>query len=258
MRFPVRAALAVLVLLSACAGVQTTNGGEPDYAPDAAANLREGNKALARKDYLTAGKYFEHVRTKFPFLEAATESELRLADLDFQQDAFSEARDRYQNFVKLHPSHPKLDYAAFRAALTHVREMPEGPFFLPPSEEKDQAEVRAAQQALNDFLRQYPQSSYRKESEVLLRDVQRRLADHEIYAARFYARREKWPAVVQRLETLLERYPGTPVEEEALFSLHDAYVRLKKPAQAQGTLRRVVDRLPGTPAAARAQRMLGS
>lgn len=250
--------LTAVLLLCSCAAVRAGSGGDPDYARDAEANLRAGNEALEGSDFVQAEKYFEFVRTKFPFLEAATEAELRLADLEFQREAYSAARDRYQSFVKLHPSHPKVDYAAFRAALTHVREMPNDLFFLPPAEEKDQADVRSALQALNDFLRQFPASQFRKEAEAHLADVRNRLADHELYAARFYARRERWPAVVLRLEGLLERYPGTRVEEEAFFSLHDAYVKLKKPAEAQETLKKIMSRLPGTSAAQRAQRMLGS
>ena len=59
-------------------------------------------------------------------------------------------------------------------------------------------------------------------------------------------------------EIVRRRYPGTKYEEEALFSLHQAYVKLKEPTRAQETLRKVIERLPGTPAAERAQRMLGS
>ncbi|HET9450506.1 MAG TPA: outer membrane protein assembly factor BamD, partial [Aggregicoccus sp.] len=88
-------------------------------------------------------------------------------------------------------------------------------------------------------------------------EVRRRLAEHELYVAKFYAKRDRWPAVVRRLETLLEAYPGSPVEEQALFRLHEAYVKLNDNAKAQETLQRVLSRLPGTPAAERARKLLG-
>lgn len=251
----------LLVSLSFCAGcasVQSSAGGDPDYALTAKDNLALGNEALESRDFVRAERYFEYVRTKYPFLDAATEAELRIADMNFTRELYTEARDGYQAFVKLHPTHPKVDYAAYRAAFTHVEDMPNDLFFLPPSEEKDQGEVRSALQALNDFLRQYPKSQYVPEVETALKDVRRRLAEHELYAAHFYARRKRWPAVTLRLEGLLEKYPGTPFEEEALFDLHDAYVKQKKPEQAQATLRKVIERMPGTPAASKAQRLLGS
>jgi outer membrane protein assembly factor BamD len=151
-----------------------------------------------------------------------------------------------------------VDYAAYRAALSHAEDMPSDFFLLPPSEEKDQTEVSSALRAMNDFVRQYPNSPYAKEARLKADDAKRRLAEHELYVASFYKKRERWRAVAQRLEALLTRYPGTKYEAEALFTLHEAYVKLKDTTRAQETLRKVLERLPGTPAAERAQRMLGS
>ena len=111
--FAVAAALALA--LAGCKSLQNENAGEPDYASDADTNLQRGAEALESKNYLEAERYFEYVKSKYPFLEAAKTAELRLADTDFERERFIEARDRYQNFVKLHPTHAKVDYAAYRA-----------------------------------------------------------------------------------------------------------------------------------------------
>jgi len=232
--------------------------GEPTYANAADENLRLGTEALENKDFLKAQKYFEYVRAKFPYQEAAREAELKLADLDFAREAWPEAREQYDSFIKLHPTHPKVDYAAYRAALTHVEDYPSEFFALPPSEEKDQGEIQAALLAMEDFRRQYPQSEYADDAKVQADEARKRLAEHELYVARFYQKRERWKAVAQRLEGLLKDYPGTPLEEEALFDLHDAYVRLNDTERAKQTLQRVIERLPGTPAADRARGLLGS
>lgn len=258
MRLAVACLSTFLLLTTGCASLSEGQAGDPDYAARAEENLRLGAEALENKDYFKAEKYFEFVKTKFPYLEASKEAELRLGDVDFAQDRFPEAREKYNTFIKLYPTHPKVDYAAYRAALTHVEDMPSDFFLLPPSEEKDQTEVQSALRAMNDFLRQYPQSEYAKDAQLKADDAKRRLAEHEMYVAAFYRRRERWKAVAQRLEGMLSRYPGTQYEAEALFSLHEAYVRLNEPARAQETLRKVIQRLPGTPAADRAQRMLGS
>lgn len=251
-----RLALPCLALLLAAACASTPD--KPvSLTQDARSNLEKGNEALEGKQYAEAEAYFEEVRTKYPFLEEAKEAELRLADLDFARDRYAEARDRYQAFVKAHPSHKSVDYAAFQAAATHTKEMPNEVFFLPPASEKDQVEVKLAYEALGNFLKQYPGSAHEAEARKLHGEVRRRLAEHELYVAKFYAKRDRWPAVVRRLETLLEAYPGSPVEEQALFRLHEAYVRLNDTAKAQETLQRVLSRLPGTPAAERARKLLG-
>ncbi len=237
---------------------KTPTTSRTEFAADAQANLDKGNDALRTKSYLDAEKYFEYVKTKYPYLDAAKEAEIRLADTDFDRERYTEARDRYTNFVKLHPTHPKVDYAAFRAALTHYKDMPSEFFLLPPSREKDQSQVRAANKALADFVRSYPNSTYLTEAKRILDDTRHRLAEHELYVADFYAKRDKWPAVVQRLEAVVQKYSGLGYDEAVLFRLHDVYDKMKDKSRAEDALRRIISRFPDTPAASRAQQLLGS
>jgi outer membrane protein assembly factor BamD len=252
-----RLALSCFTLLLA-AGCASTPDAPVSYTQDAQSNLERGKEALEGKEFSQAESYFEEVRTKYPFLEEAKQAELLLADLDYARDRFAEARDRYEAFVKAHPSHASVDYAAFRAATTHLKEMPSEVFFLPPANEKDQVEVRGAFEALRAFLQTYPGSKHEAEARELFADVRRRLAEHEFYVARFYAKRDRYPGAARRLETLLEAYPGSPKEEEAFFLLHDVYVKMKDPKRAEETLRRLQSRMPGTPAAERARQLLGA
>jgi len=247
--------------LSGASGCQTLGGadlGEPNYASDADTNMKRGEEALESKNFLEAERYFEYVKSKYPFLEAAKEAELKLADTDFERDRFIEARDRYQTFVKLHPTHPKLDYAAFRAALTHYKDIPSDFFLLPASREKDQVAVRNALSAMNEYIRSHPASAYVAEAKKIADDTRLRLAQHELYVADFYASRERWPAVIGRLNRLVTEYPGLGLDEEAYFGLYHAYSKLKDQDRAQQTLRTVIDKLPGTKAAEKAQKLLGA
>lgn len=231
--------LTTLLLLCACKGfgIGTFLGGdaaEPNYADDAEENLKRGDDSLESKNFVEAQKYFDYVKSKYPYLEAATTAELRLGDVDFEREKYIEARDRYVSFIKLHPTHPKLDYAAYRAALTHYKDMPSDFFILPPSSEKDQGEVRAASVAMADFIRTYPQSEYVAAAQKALDEVRRRLAEHELYVAGFYKRREKWQAVVSRLNVVARDFGGLGYEEKVYFGLHDAYLKIQADSQAKG------------------------
>jgi outer membrane protein assembly factor BamD len=253
----------LLLLLSATAlGCKTlssdTPPGEPNYAKDAESNMQKGNEALESKNFADAEKYFEFVRTTYPFLEASKDAELRLADSKFEREQFAEARDAYQNFIKIHPLHPKVDYAAYRSALSHHREMPSELFILPPGYEKDQSDVKATLRAMNEFLRAYPKSQYAEPAKKNADEAKKRLAQHEMYVASFYKKRERWAAVASRLETLVESYPGVGFDEKALFGLHEAYSKLNDPEKAKGALKRLIERFPGTDAASKAQKLLGA
>jgi outer membrane protein assembly factor BamD len=240
-------------------GCQLFSGGEnaePTYAGKADENIRLGKQALANKSFPEAAKYFEFVRTKYPFLDAAKEAELLLADTDFEREQYSEARDRYEGFVKIHPNHAKVDYAAYRAALTHYKEIPSDFFVLPPPHEKDQAAIKLAAESMAEFIRNYPKSQYLEEAHAIEVDARRRLARHELYVADFYSKRQRWPAVAGRLELLVTKYAGTGLDVEAYLRLHEVYRKLGEPRKATDALERLVAKYPDSPEAARAQRLL--
>jgi outer membrane protein assembly factor BamD len=246
------------VLFAGCAsfGNFATSPEDVVFDSDADRNIEKGDAAMGTKNFAEAARYFEFVKTKYPYLEAAKVAELRLGDADFERDKFVEARDRYTTFVRLHPTHAKVDYAAYRAALTHYKDIPSDFFMLPPSSEKDQVEVRNALAAMADFTRTYPDSPYVKDARVVITDVKRRLAEHEFYVADFYAKRARWPAVVARLGNVTRDYSGIGYDERAYFGLYDAYRELKNDAKASETLRTFVSKFPSDPAVKRAESLL--
>ncbi len=227
------------------------------YATDAEQNLGLGNEALASKNFADAQKYFEYVKTKYPFMEAAKSAELRLADTDFDRENFSSAREKYQNFVRLHPTHEKVSYSAFRAALTHFKDIPSDFFVLPPSTEKDQVEVRSALAAMNEFLSGYSKSEFAAEANKIRDDVRRRLAEHELSVADFYKRREKWAAVVSRLNQIEKYYSGTGYDERVAFGLYESYSKLNRLEEAKNALTAYATKNPDAPGAQRARALLG-
>jgi outer membrane protein assembly factor BamD len=240
-------ALASLFVLFNCAALKAMQSGSDDtntYANDPESNMKSGDEALASGNHQEAIRYFEFVKTKFPYTDAAKVAEIRMGDAEFERDQYSAARDRYYSFVRLHPTHEKVDYAAYRAALSHYKDIPSDFFLLPPSEEKDQVEVRNAMTAMEEFVRTYPTSNYVGDAKKVVDDVKRRLAAHELYVADFYKVRERWPAVVGRLEQVAKTYPGVGLDERVYFGLHEAYVKINKKDKAKEALETYIKLFP--------------
>ena len=105
MRLVVSCLTALLLLSTGCASLQR-GAGEPDYASKAEENIRLGDEAMENRDYQRAEKYYEFVKTKFPYLEASKEAELKLGDVAFDEEQYPEAREKYESFIQLHPTHP--------------------------------------------------------------------------------------------------------------------------------------------------------
>ena len=137
-------------------------------------------------------------------------AELAIADTQFARGNYTEAVDSYKSFIRLHPTHEKVEdgYAAFRVGECYYKDMPDDVWLLPPSYEKDQSAVTDALRELDDFRKKYPDSKYMKDVEPLRTErAASRLVDHEVYVARFYLNRDHTKAAAHAARG---RHPALP------------------------------------------------
>jgi outer membrane protein assembly factor BamD len=255
-----RRALAVpFSLLAVFALACATDGQVPEgsYAADAKQNYDAGVEALDDGNPTEAIRLFDHVRTKYPYSSYAPLAELRAADAEFRRERYVEAIDGYQRFLKFHPAHPEVDWAAFRIGESHYEAIPSGFFLLPPPAEKDQTEVLAAKKSLEDFLAGYPNSKYVPKARELLSGADGILAAHEVAVSKFYAKRDQDRGAAGRLEYLLVHYPTAKQVGEAAHELVRLYRKLGEPARAKEILEAFLARNPGAPQAAEVKAALG-
>jgi outer membrane protein assembly factor BamD len=233
-------ALAATLAVAACA----KKAPPVTYETQAEQEYVAGVSLLEGRDWVDAQRILERVRTKYPYSKYGALAELRLADLRFEQGKYIEAADAYQTFVKIHPSSPEVDYAAYRAALSRWNDAPTEFFLFPPVYERDLAQVNKAAEGLATFLEKYPNSKYAPEARQKLATANGILSDRDWYAVEFYKKREKWQGAAFRLEKIMKDYPGSPREPEALWELADMYVKLYERFKAQKTLQTLIVKYP--------------
>jgi outer membrane protein assembly factor BamD len=255
-RLALCAAALSLLFPSACGG--KTGTAAVDYSVSAQQNYDKGLKKLAGKDWIAAAKYFSFIRSRFPYSKYAVLAELRLADAEFGAGHHLQAVDSYKLFIKFHPTHEMVvnGYASFRIGEAYYKMLPGDWWILPPSYEKDQSATVDASRELGKFLQRYEKSPFVKRAKKMLVKVNRRLAKHEWYVAKFYWQKGKPMGTVLRLRRLLDRYPGTGFDGDALWLLGKAYVKVKMPDRARGAWEKLVKDHPGHKRAADAKRAL--
>lgn len=210
---------------------------DASVAADALKTWERGEAEFAKHNWLDAIAYYRHVMQKFSFNVAlAAKSELRLGDVAFERGRFAEARGYYRNFLRFHPRHERADYAAFRVGLCAFKDIPGDLFIEPPSEEKDQTEAKTALAQMRDFLEHYSKSEHVTEAREIVTKCEDKLAAHELYVARFYARREKWKGTVLRTEGLVKTYPHSTLAAEALAMAVEGHAHLGEGDEARRDL----------------------
>jgi outer membrane protein assembly factor BamD len=240
----------LLVALPACGGGGTKV--KVDYSVSAQQNYERGLDALSKKDWVAAAKYFSFIKARFPYSKYAVLAELRLADAELGAEHYLQAIDAYKTFIKFHPSHEMVSngYAAFKIGDSYVKMLPDDFWLLPPSYEKDQSATSDAHRELSSFLRKYPRSPYVPEARKALARVNGKLAEHEMYVARFYWERGKAMGAVIRLRRLIDKHPGTGYDAEALHLLGKAYLAVDMPDRAKEAWQKLVTEHPRSSEAA--------
>lgn len=223
----------LVVLFAAPAIAQEQDASYQELARDA---YQDAMEDFEDGDFIDAARKFNVVRTRYTYSQFAALAELRLADVYYEQDKFPSAIEQYRGFVKLHPNHEKVVYAAYRTAMSFFGQMPDDWFFMPPVYEKELSKVRDAEREFRFFLARFPKSEYAKDANAKLAQVRRRLADHEFYVAEFYLKRDNPRAAAMRLTYLLEKYSGLGLDARSLYLLGRSYVLLGDTEKAKTAL----------------------
>jgi outer membrane protein assembly factor BamD len=242
------AALALVACAKKAPAVKYESQAEQEYVA--------GITALDDRDFPDAQKILERVRTKYPYSKFGALAELRLADLRYEQGKYIEAADAYQAFVKIHPSSPDLDYAAYRAAMSRWADAPTDFFLFPPVYERDLNQFTKATEGLASFVERFPDSRYAPDAREKLAKARDVLAERDWYAFNFYKKREKWQGAAFRLERIMQEYPGSAREPEVLWELADMYVKLSERFKAQKTLQTLIVKYPASKQSGKAEKLL--
>lgn len=250
--------LALLLLAAACSGSNAVGKGSTKLPPgaDAQAAYEQALLGFRRGDCLSAEPQFREIRKEFPYSRFAALSELRVADCLFKDEKYPESIQMYRQFVRARPSHPEIPYARFRIAEAYFEQVPSGWFMTPPSYQRDLTAARDSLVQLRRFIVDFPDDDRVPEAQQLIEECMELLAQHELWVAEFYLKRDAYQGVIARLKGMLASYPGTSSEPKALLLLGETYLKADDPESAQETFLELVQRHPESPQAAKAQSKL--
>ena len=90
-------------------------------------------------------------------------------------------------------------------------------YYQSPRPERDQTTTYLAMNALNEFLKRYPQTSRKEEVEGYIAELQQKIYDKELLNARVYYNVGHYKSAVYALKNVLTIQPETTHKEEIMF-----------------------------------------
>ena len=175
----------------------------------------DGVRALDMGDALFAAKKFNEAELLFPQSDWAPKSSLMASYAYFQFGYYKNSVDELERFINLYPKDKNLDYAYYLLAMNYYESIVD--------EKKDLKPLTEAKKYFNFIINEYPDTDYALDGKYKLELIEDILAAKEIYIARYYIKKEKWIAAVNRLKFIVNNYSTTIFIEEALHRLVEIY-----------------------------------
>ncbi|MCB0414234.1 MAG: outer membrane protein assembly factor BamD [Bdellovibrionales bacterium] len=189
--------------------------------------------SFAKAKYLEDEERFEEaimeyqsLKNRFPYNKLAVQSELRVADIQFNREAYIESQHAYQLFKELHPKHEKSDYVTFQLAMSYFNQ-------LPGSIDRDLTIAQDAIIYFDEVILTYPNSPFAAKSKEYKAKAYKMLAEKELYIARFYLIREMYDSALLRYENMLKNDKAKDLAPKALYGATVSAVKSKEKIKAK-------------------------
>jgi len=187
----------------------------------------KGTDALKSKKWLTAREFFKQVTETYTASPYRPDSKLGIGDTYLGEgtaEALVLAINEFREFLSFYPTNRRADYAQYKLALAHVRQM--------RAPQRDQTETREAIREFEMFVARYPNSSLMPEVRTKLREAKDRLDASDYLVGYFYFRQRWYPGAIDRFKTLLKEDPEFSGRDAVYFHLAEALVKMKQEAEA--------------------------
>lgn len=214
-------ALILVLLLSGCSWFGKKE--EPNLS--ASKLFSDAMSDMDDKNYEQAIKKFETLEARYPYGRYAEQAQLEVAYAYYKQEDVASATAACDRFIKLHPTHPNVDYAYYMKGLANFNENMGFIASLGGQDmtERDPKQARQSYDAFKELVTRFPNSKYTEDAAARMRYVLNGLANYEVQVARYYMKRKAYVAAVNRAQYILQNYQKTPATEEALLIMVKAY-----------------------------------
>ena len=174
-------------------------------------SYKEGYEELEKGDVIYAAKKFNEAEMLYPQSEWAPKSVLLSAYAYYSQNYYDEALAELDRFFKKYPKHKNIDYAHFLYAMCYYENIID--------EKKDLEPLLISKSRFEFVLKNYPNTDFALDAQYKINLINDVLASKEMYLGKYYIKKKKWAAAINRFKNVLENYETTIYVEEALHRL---------------------------------------
>lgn len=209
----------------------------------------EAQDAMDNNKFLQAVERLQQLESRYPFGRYAEQAQLELIYCYYRTLDYEAAAATAERFIRLHPDHPKLDYAYYMKGLASYsvdRGLIER--FIPTDfSERDMGPARQSFDDFNRLINRFPNSQYVQDARQRMIYLRNLLAAYQLKVANYYMRRGAYVSVAKRAGHVIQHFDKTPSMPEALSLQTKAYLELGLDDLAQQTMKVLAHNYPEYP-----------
>lgn len=217
--------LTVLFLLYGCSKDEP----EVDLEATELAYYTSAQESLRAGNYSGAIQKLQLLESRFPFGRYAEQAQLEIVFAYYKSIQPEAARSAADRFIRLHPSHPNVDYAYYLKGMVSFEQDQNFLSNIIPMDPstRDPGAARESFQDFSQLIRRFPNSEYAPDAQERMKYLRNLLAAAEIHVARYYIRRGAYVAAANRGRYVFENFQESASVPDALAIMVEAYQLLE-------------------------------
>ncbi len=189
---------------------------------------------MEKERWSSASETFTRLIAQYPYGAYTEQALMEQAYAEYKAGKHDEAVSTIDRFIRTYPTHKSIAYLYYLRGLSN---MSRNTVFLSKAFKLDMSnrDLQSPQQAYADFstvATRYPNSKYAADARQRMVFLRNEFARFELNAGLYYLRRGAWVAAADRGTFLLETYPQSEYQNDAVALLGESYTRLGNNALA--------------------------
>ncbi|MCY4159398.1 MAG: outer membrane protein assembly factor BamD [Bacteroidetes bacterium] len=205
-----RKTIILFLLIAGCSGSGRLNYDSPSEAYEKGMSYFEDGR------YIRASQYFQGVFDFGRTHEWAAEAQLYLARSHYMNRDYILAASEYTRFSQLYRADARVPDAEFERAMTFYKRSPQI--------ELDQTNTRRGVEVFNLYIQRYSDHDSIEVAVQRVGELRRKLADKQFHAGKLYERRGLYQAAALSYEVVFDKFPDTPLADDALLGATRCYI----------------------------------
>jgi len=180
-----------------------------------------------KEEYDLALTSFNKIIKIYPLSNEAIQSQIMSAFIDYIRLDYDNAIYKFNLIINNNPSLKNIDYVYYMKAICYYEQI--------QHEELDGINNILALENLNEVIIRFPDSDYSKDSYQKIILVKSNIAAKHMNIGRFYQKKDKYTAALNRFKIIVSDYSMTKFTPEALYRITEIYYTIGMFEEAKNT-----------------------